>query len=93
MNAVAILKAGMVTPVGLTAAASCAAMRATIAGFDETKFMFDGDWLFGAPIPFATGWSGRERLLAMVVPAIQECLLDLPPAAPATMPLLLCLAE
>lgn len=93
MNAIAILKAGMVTPVGLTAAATCAAMRAAISAFDETNFVLDGDWLIGARVPFATGYSGRERLLQMVVPAIRECLAGFPPEAPAKMPLLLCLAE
>lgn len=93
MSAVAILKAGMVTPLGFTAPASCAAMRATIDAFSETRFMFDGAWLIGAQVPFTEGWRGREKVLRMAVPAIQECLSDLPPKSLKRVPLLLCLPE
>ena len=93
MEAVAILKSGMVTPLGFTAPASCAAMRATIDAFSETRFMFDGAWLIGAQVPFAEGWLGREKLLRMLLPAIQECLSDLPVSRLKQVPLLLCLPE
>jgi 3-oxoacyl-[acyl-carrier-protein] synthase I len=93
MHAVAILRAGMVTPVGLTAPASCAAMRGAIDAFSETRFMFDGAWLIGAEVPFTEGFRGREKLLQMVVPAIRECLGNLEASALRRVPLLLCLPE
>jgi 3-oxoacyl-[acyl-carrier-protein] synthase-1 len=68
-------------------------MRAAIDAFKETRFMFDGEWLTGAQVPFAEGWRGREKLLHMVVPAIQECLSDFPAEALKKVPLLLCLPE
>jgi len=88
-----ILATGMVTGVGFSAPASCAAIRCAIDGFNETRFMFDGEWLIGCPVPFEEGWRGRERLLQMVVPAIAECLSGVPPTAPEKTALLVCLAE
>lgn len=93
MNPLAILGSGMVTAVGFNASASCAAIRVGISGAQETRFMFDGEWLTGCEVPFEQGWRGREKLLRMVVPAIQECL-DLLGTTPAQqVPLLLCVAE
>ncbi len=48
MSAVEILRTGMVTGVGLSAPAACAAIRCGIAAFEETRFMFDGEWLLCA---------------------------------------------
>jgi 3-oxoacyl-[acyl-carrier-protein] synthase I len=93
MNPVTILKAGMVTPVGLTAAATCAALRATVDAFKETRFMFDQAWLTGAQVPLTGEWRGRERMLRMAVPALQECISGLPKEALSKIPLLLCLPE
>ena len=73
MTAFAVLNSGMVTGVGFNAAATCAAIRCGISGAEETKFMFDGEWLLGCQVPFEDNWRGREKLLRMVVPAIQEC--------------------
>lgn len=93
MGAVAILSSGMVTGVGLDAPASCAAIRVGITGFVETHFMFAGEWLIGCPVPFEEPWRGREKLLRMVVPAIEECLAGLDGTPTQEIPLLLCLAE
>jgi 3-oxoacyl-[acyl-carrier-protein] synthase I len=90
---IAILSSGMVTAVGFTAPASCAAIHAGITGFVETRFLFDGEWMIGSPVPFEEGWRGRERLLRMVVPAIEECLAGIEPAATREVSLLLCVAE
>jgi 3-oxoacyl-[acyl-carrier-protein] synthase-1 len=83
----------MVTPVGFTAAASCAAIRCGITGFEETRFMFGGEWLMGAEVPLAESWRGPEKLLRMIVPAIAECLDERAGARPESTALLLCLAE
>ena len=93
MNPLAILGSGMVTSVGFNAAASCAAIRVGISGAQETRFMFDGDWLMGCAVPFEQGWRGREKLLRMVVPAIQECLGRIGNIPAGQVPLLLCVAE
>jgi 3-oxoacyl-[acyl-carrier-protein] synthase I len=93
MHPVAILNSGMVTGVGFSAPASCAAIRAGITGFVETRFMFDGEWMIGCPVPFEHGWRGRERLLRMVVPAIEECLAGIEPHHTPEVSLLLCVAE
>ena len=46
---VAILGCGMMTGVGLTAEASCAAIRARLDNFRETRFIASGgDWIIGA---------------------------------------------
>lgn len=93
MTAIDVLGCGMVTGVGFSAPASCAAIRVGITGFVETRFMFDGEWLIGCPVPFEEGWRGRERLLQMVVPSIAECLASESAVKPEQTALLLCLAE
>ncbi len=93
MQPIAILNAGMVTGVGFSAPASCAAIRVGITGFVETRFMFGGEWLIGCPVPFEEGWRGREKLLRLVVPAIEECLTGIDPALTPDISLLLCVAE
>ena len=51
-QAVAITAVGMVTGVGLNAPASCAAIRAAIDNFQETRFMDDGgEWIMGCSVP------------------------------------------
>lgn len=74
VSAVEVLRTGMVTGVGLDAPTACAAIRAGIAGFEETQFMYDGEWLLGCEVPLQDSGRGREKLLQMVVPAIEECL-------------------
>lgn len=88
-----IISTGMVTSVGFDAPSSCAAIRAGIPGFVETRFMFDEEWMIGSPVPFEEGWRGRERLLRLVVPAIEECLMGVAPSWDEEICLLLCIAE
>jgi len=83
----------MVTGVGLTAPAACAAIRVGISAATETRFMFDGEWLMGCEVPFETPWRGREKLLQMVVPAIRECLEGMENNGTDSVPLFLCVAE
>jgi len=48
MTPIAILGSGMVTGVGLDAPSTCAAMRAAISNFAETRFVVPGgEWLMG----------------------------------------------
>lgn len=94
MMPIAVLGAGMMTGVGFTAPAACAAMRAAISAFDETDFTFrGGEPVIGCVVPFDKPWRGIDKLAQLVVPAIQECLRIADPAQPEAIPLLLCVAE
>lgn len=93
MSAVAVHAAGMVTPVGFDAPSSCAAMRVGITGFVETRFLFAGEWLMGAPVPFEEGWRGREKHLRMLVSALRECLAAARGASASEIPMFLAVAE
>jgi len=93
MPSVAIIAAGMVTGVGLSAPASCAAIRAGIDGFAETRFMFDGEWLIGCEVPLDPPIRGRAKLVRMAAMAVEECLGAIPAIKPEDVPLILALAE
>lgn len=84
----------MVTGVGGTAPATCAAIRCAIDHFVETRFVdLGGEWIVGSPVALDRPWRGLPKLVHMVVPAIRECLRDIAPEAVSAIPLLLCLAE
>lgn len=88
-----IVDAGMVTAVGLDAASSCAAMRARLDGFQETRFIgSSGDWLTGAPVPLPRNWIGLKRLAHLAAGAIHD-VFESTPAARDQCALILCLAE
>jgi 3-oxoacyl-[acyl-carrier-protein] synthase-1 len=88
-----ILSVGMVTAVGLDAPSSCAAMRAGIDGFQETRFVVpNGERLVGAPVPLPRNWIGEKRLAHLVSGAIVEAF-DQVPGARGQTALILCLAE
>ena len=49
---VAILGCGMMTGVGLSAEASCAAIRCALDNFQETRFIArGGEWIIGSAVP------------------------------------------
>ena len=93
MEPLSIVASGMVTGVGMNTQATCAAIRCGITGFAETRFMFGGEWLMGCSVPFEEPLTGREKLLQMVVSAIQECLYQIDAIQTKDIPLILCLAE
>jgi 3-oxoacyl-[acyl-carrier-protein] synthase-1 len=93
MIPVAIVGSGLVTAVGLSAPAACAAIRVGISGLIETRFMFAGEWLLGCHVALNERWRGRDKLIRMAVAAIKECLETAPRARPAEIPILLCVAE
>ncbi len=85
---------GMVTGVGLTAPASCAAIRCAIDNFQRTRFRDrDGEWLMGCEVSLGQPWRGSTRLKQMAVQAIRECLERRPDLISESTPLLLCLSE
>jgi len=91
---VAIVSSGLVTSVGLSAPAACAAIRAGITNHTETRFMgSDGEWIMGAQVPLEKPWRGRTKLVKMAGMAIREALEPLGDIASESLPLLLCVAE
>jgi 3-oxoacyl-[acyl-carrier-protein] synthase I len=91
---VAIVSSGLVTSVGLSAPAACAAIRAGITNHTETRFMgSDGEWIMGAQVPLEKPWRGRTKLVKMAAMAIQEALAPLDDIQPESLPLILCVAE
>jgi 3-oxoacyl-[acyl-carrier-protein] synthase-1 len=86
----AIVNVGLVTSVGLSAPAACAAIRAAITNHTETRFMHAGDWLRAAQVPLEQPSRGRAKLAQMAHLAIEECVGDV---EPGTLPLVLCVAE
>jgi len=90
----AITGTGMVTGVGLSAPASCAAIRCAIDNFQETRFMDSGgEWIMGSEVALEQPWRGRTKLIKMAAFAIYEVLQGNADIAPEKTPLLLCLAE
>lgn len=95
MTPLAVLGTGMVTGVGLSAEASCAAIRVGITGFVETTFVYDGEFIQGCPVPSQTPYRGRRKLIEMAALAIEEALTPLVAErfSIQRVPMLLCLSE
>ncbi|TPK96873.1 3-oxoacyl-ACP synthase [Mesorhizobium sp. B2-4-12] len=88
-----IASVGMVTAVGLDSPSACAAMRARLDGFQETRFVGSGtDLLIGAPVPLPRDWIGEKRMAHLAAAAICEAFETIPQARGQTA-LILCLAE
>lgn len=94
MSAVCILGSGMLSAVGLSAPASCAAIRCAIDNFQETRFIDrGGEWLIAASVPLEQPWRGRSKLIKMAARAIAEALQSTAGVDPEKTPLLLGVAE
>lgn len=90
----AILGTGLVTPVGLSAPASCAAFRAKISNPTETRFIdSSGEWIMAHQVQLEQPWRGLTKLAKMAAMAIDEALADIPREQWSSIPLLLCVAE
>jgi len=90
----AIVRTGLVTAVGLTAPASCAAIRAKLSNPTETRYVdSNGEWIMAHQVPLEEPWCGRRKLLKMAARVIEECLADVPHSDWERIPLLLCVAE
>lgn len=90
---ISVLATGLVTAVGMSAPASCAAIRAKVTNPQETRFLIAGDWLIGYHVPLEHPWSGPVRLAKMASKAIAESLLHVPESDWGTIPVLMCVAE
>ena len=93
-GSIAVTGAGLVTSVGLSAPAACAAIRAATTNHTETRFISAaGEWIIAAQVELEQPWRGREKLAQMAALAVEECLSTGEPPEPGTLPLLLCVAE
>jgi 3-oxoacyl-[acyl-carrier-protein] synthase-1 len=91
---IAIQRTGLVTSVGLSAPASCAAFRAKLTNPTETRFIDSvGAWIVAHHVPLDQPWRGLSKLAQMAAMAINEALEGVPKAEWAQMPMLLCVAE
>jgi len=91
---VAILGCGMMTGVGLTAEASCAAIRCALDNFQETRFIASGgEWITGSEVPLEEPWRGIAKLARLLAGPLRECLDLIPDVPPERLPLFLCVAE
>ena len=90
-----ITSTGMVCPVGLNAAAACAAMRAGIANFIELPYHDDqGEPIIGAMVPgLSRELRCAERLIELLSMATSDCLQEQVSTALEKIPLLVGLAE
>lgn len=85
---------GMVSPVGLDLASSCAAMRGGLDAFRETRFRDGaGEWILGAEIDLDGEGFGIARLKHALVMAIEEALGDDLRTSSSSVALLLCVSE
>lgn len=89
-----LLSTGLVTSVGLTAPAACAAIRAGVTNPTETRF-FDaaGQVIMAHQVPLPQPWRGRTKLAKMAALAIEECLVAIAREDWPRIPLILCVAE
>lgn len=91
---IAIKSVGLVTSVGLSAPASCAAFRAKISNPTETRFRgSDGGWIMAHQVLLEQPWRGLTKLAMMAAMAISEALEGIPKEEWSELPLLLCVAE
>lgn len=91
---ITIQNVGLVTSIGLSTAATCAALRASITNPTETRFMdSDGNWILAHQVELDKPWRGRTKLVKMAALAITESIEHLPIKAREGLPLLLCVAE
>lgn len=90
----AVVNVGLVTSVGLSAPAACAAIRAGLSNSTETRFVdAAGDWIASHTVPLDQPLRGRAKLAYMAAMVIEESLAATPREDWAEIPLLLCVAE
>jgi 3-oxoacyl-[acyl-carrier-protein] synthase I len=90
----AVLGTGLVSSVGLSAPASCAAIRAGLTNPTPTRFFdVEGEQIMAHQVPLERPWAGRARLVKMAAMAIAECLAPVAREDWTRIPLMLCVAE
>jgi 3-oxoacyl-[acyl-carrier-protein] synthase I len=92
--AAAVLATGIVSSVGMTAAATCAAVRTKVANPSPTAFVDSaGKPIMAHQVSLDRPWRGVPRLARMAALATQEALAAVTPTQRQAIPLLLCVAE
>jgi 3-oxoacyl-[acyl-carrier-protein] synthase I len=93
-SALAIQRVGLITAVGASAPASCAAARAKISNPSDTRFTDGkGRWILAHQVELERPWRGITRLARMAAMAIEEALYPMPRAQWRQLPMILCVAE
>lgn len=93
-NDIAIRRTGLVTSVGMSAPASCAAFRTKLTNPSETRFVdADGAWILAHQVPLDQPLRGLAKLASMLSMSIDEALEGIPKPEWTSIPLLLCVAE
>lgn len=93
-TALGVQGVGLVTAVGQSAPASCAAFRAKISNPSETRFTdAAGQWIMAHQVELEKPWRGLTKLARMAAQAIEEALQAVPRAQWVRLPMLLCVAE
>lgn len=93
---ISVLASGMSTGVGLSAPATCAAIRCGINNFSETAFIDrSGDRIIGSEVPMEQPWRGLVKLAKLAAATVRECLdaMDYQPEQDNPIPLVLVIAE
>lgn len=91
---ICVLNTGLVTSVGSSSPATCAAIRARISNPSETAFIdSNGEPIFAHQVILDRPWRGTAKLAQMAVMSIEESLSNVPRADWGQFPLLLCVAE
>jgi 3-oxoacyl-[acyl-carrier-protein] synthase-1 len=84
----------MVTSVGLSAPATCAALRAGVRNMSPTSWWLERDEpLLAAQVPLPRPWRGRTKLVKLLAASVSECLATVRSEDIAPLPILVCLAE
>lgn len=90
----AVVGTGMVTSVGLSAPAACAAIRSKLTNPTETRFVdSSGEWIMSHTVALGQPLRGMAKLAHMAAMAAEECLADVPRDDWPKIPLVLCVAE
>ncbi len=91
---IAIKRTGLVTSVGLSTPAACAAIRAKVSNPTETRFIdAGGERIMAHQVALEAPWSGRSKLCEMAAMVIADGLRDFPREEGGRVPLLLAVAE
>lgn len=93
-RALSVISTGIVSAVGLSAPAACAAIRAKLTNPSQTHFRNTaGDWIMSHAVPMPQPWRGIEKLAQMAAYVAGECLADVPKDDWSNIAVLLCTAE
>ena len=94
LQQIAIQRTGLVTSVGLSAPAACAAIRSKLTNPTETRFVdAAGEWITVHQVPLELPLRGLAKLTRMAAMVGEECLEDIASEHWTRIPLLLCVAE